>query len=121
MEGFEEFWAAYPRREAKRDAQKAWQQMNEDQRFAAKHAIGVHARYWDMSGRERRYIPLPATWLRGQRWEDEIEPPQDPTMGEWWKTTAGITRKALQLGVTPKPGEEWHELKARILARMKAA
>jgi hypothetical protein len=26
-----------------------------------------------MSARERDKIPHPATWLRGQRWRDEIE------------------------------------------------
>jgi hypothetical protein len=27
-------------------------------------------------GRERHHIPLPATWLNGARWDDEIIPPE---------------------------------------------
>lgn len=122
MEGFDKFWAAYPRREAKKDAMKAWGLMSPEQRFAAVHAVPVHVRYWNAAGRTKQYIPLPATWLRGERWEDELEMPAPAdNMGEWWKTTAGIQRKALSIGMTPRPGEDWHQLKARILAKEKAA
>lgn len=119
---FDHFWMTYPRREAKKDAQKAWAQMTPGQKFAAREAIGVHVRYWNAAGRSKQYIPLPATWLRGERWTDELEMPEpQDAMGEWWKSTAGITRKALAVGISPKPGEDWHSLKARILAKERAA
>lgn len=123
VEGFEEFWAAFPRREAKKDAMKAWGQMTAEQRFAAVHAIPVHVRFWNLAGRSKQYIPLPATWLRGERWEDELEmPTPSEPMGEWWKTPAGIEAKARQVGCWPaRPNEGWHELKARILAKERAA
>lgn len=120
--GFEQFWVAYPRKEAKKDAMKAWTVMTPEQQFAAAHAVPVHVRYWNAAGRTKQYIPLPASWLRGERWEDELEMPSTQAeMGEWWKTTAGIQRKALSLGITPKPGEDWHQLKARCLAKERAA
>lgn len=121
MEGFEEFWAAYPRREAKKDAMKAWAQMTEGQKFAARESIPLHVRFWNLSGRTRQYIPLPASWLRGERWEDELELPQPKVMDEWWKTTAGITAKARSVGVEPRAGEDWHSLKARVMEKERAA
>jgi hypothetical protein len=122
VEGFEEFWAAFPRKEAKKDAMKAWAHMTTEQKFAARESIPIHVRYWNLAGRSKQYIPLPATWLRGERWEDELEmaKPADE-LGEWWKTTSGIQRKALACGIAPRPGEDWHQLKARILAKEKAA
>lgn len=121
-DGFLEFWAAYPRREAKKDALKAWCVLTAEQRFAARESIGIHVRYWAAAGRTKQYIPLPATWLRGERWDDELEmPAPKDEMGEWWKTTAGIQRKALSVGMQAKPGEDWHQLKARILAKERAA
>jgi hypothetical protein len=121
-DGFDEFWSTYPRREAKKDAQKAWSGMTPEQKFAARESIGVHVRYWNAAGRSQQYIPLPATWLRGERWTDELEMPEaKDAMGEWWRSTAGIQRKALSVGMTPRPGEDWHQLKARILAKERAA
>lgn len=118
---FETFWAAFPRKEAKKDACKAWSLMTPEQKFAARESIAVHVRYWEASGRTRQYIPLPATWLRGERWEDELAMPESQATAEWWKTTAGISAKAREVGVTPRAGEDWHSLKARTLAAMKAA
>lgn len=115
---FESFWQHFPRKEAKKDAMKAWAHMTEEQKFTARASIPLHVRFWNLSGRERHYIPLAATWLRGERWSDELEMPAPrDEMGEWWKTTAGIQRKALSIGITAKPGEDWHSLKARIMAK----
>lgn len=122
MDDFEQFWQHYPRRDAKKDALKAWLQMDSGERFAAVASIPIHVRYWQSAGRTRETIPLPATWLRGERWNDELEMPQakDP-MGEWWKTPTGIMAKARAIGMDARPGEGYHELKARILAKERAA
>jgi hypothetical protein len=112
------FWATFPRREGKKDAMKAWSQLTADQKFRARETLPVHVKFWNLSGRERHYIPLPATWLRGERFDDELEMPKPKDeMGEWWKSPAGIMRKGLSLGITAKPGEGYPELKARILAK----
>lgn len=117
---FEEFWALYPRRVSKKDAQAAWGQMTEQQKFAAIHSLPVHVRYWSMSGTTKEFLPYPATWLRGERWEDELEMPEvsASAQNEWMKSQTGIAKKAQEVGITPKAGEGWHELKARILAKV---
>lgn len=122
MEDFEKFWAAFPRKEAKKDAMKAWLQMDSGQRFAAVASLPVHVRFWNLSGRERQYLPLPATWLRGERWNDELEMPgAKDALGEWWKTPTGILAKARAIGMEARPGEGYLELKARILQKERAA
>jgi hypothetical protein len=73
---FDIFWQAYPRREARLDALKAWGQM---QGTAAPSVILEGAkRYAERcrrEGRETKYIALPASWLRAGRWDD-----QEPTV-----------------------------------------
>ena len=81
---FEEFWALYPRREGKGHAVKAWKRATKT--TAAEvilEAIADHASHWAKAKTERQFIPLPATWLNGERWTDEhedinAEPDVDP-------------------------------------------
>lgn len=122
-DGFAIFWTAYPRHEGKKDAMKAWNTLTPEQKFDASNSVALHVRYWEAAGRSRQYIPLPATWIRGERWEDELEMPKaNDALGEWWKTSAGIEAKARAVGCWPaRPNEGWHELKARILAKERAA
>ena len=70
MTPFEQFYASYPRREARKDAEKAWKAVNGDKYIDAILA----ALQWQVPeylSRERHYRPLPATYLRGERWTDE--------------------------------------------------
>jgi len=69
---FEDLWLLYPRREAKKDAMKAWSQMNESDQVAAIVAMADWRRVWSAQGRTSQFIPLPASWLRAERWTDEI-------------------------------------------------
>lgn len=116
-----DFWAHYPRKVARKDAKKMWDRLTPEQKFAAAHALPVHVRYWQAANREADRIPHAATWLNGERWTDELEMPEAPETAQWWKTTSGITAKAASVGISPRAGEDWHSLKARILAREKAA
>lgn len=73
---FSEFCEVYPRREAKPAAEKSWRRQKLD---AVADAIiaDVQARVADAGqwkGVERRYVPLPATYLNGRRWEDDWAP-----------------------------------------------
>lgn len=68
------FYAAYPRKEARKDARKAWGQMPPEDAITALSAILVWARVWKAQNREQQHIPLPASWLRGERYFDEAPP-----------------------------------------------
>ncbi len=77
---FSDFWRAYPRRVARKDAEKAWAKvMPED--YPKIFAAVARARQTDDWRRESgKFIPFPASYLRGERWLDELE--SDLTMGE---------------------------------------
>lgn len=72
---FEMFYAIYPRREAKADARRAWHKLQPNEEL--RHCISADLpRFRE---KERQFVPLPATYLRGRRWEDEravVEPPK---------------------------------------------
>ena len=84
-QGFQEFWEAYPRKIAKLDATRAF--MRAVQTGTPPGAIIEGARRFAFlcrrEGTERQYIPHPATWLNGGRWEDEdLETCIPPTQEE---------------------------------------
>lgn len=74
-DGFDEFWAVYPKKDAKQAAIKAWDKLKPDDDLKQAIIAGVQR---DIDGRwkgaERRYIPNPTTYLNQRRWEDEITP-----------------------------------------------
>lgn len=75
---FETFYANFPRHEARADARKAWRQTARvrpplDVLLAA---IARQRVEHDWCRERRRFIPLPATWLRAERWADEFDVPE---------------------------------------------
>lgn len=119
---FESFWAAYPRKINKKKAQLAWVRLLPDQQFVASEALPVHVRFWQMAATPAEFIPHCATWLNQERWTDELEVPQPAKAeNEWWRSKAGIEAKAKEMGMwPPRTGEDWHSLKARLLAKAAA-
>ena len=71
-ESFAIFWAKYPRKVSKQEAFKAWKNLTKKAQKAATDAIDAHRDYWLKTDREKDKIPHAATWLRGKRWEDEV-------------------------------------------------
>jgi hypothetical protein len=70
-DSFQTFWESYPLRHAKKDARKAWMQLNPSDELVAQIVEHVTLRMKTRQWREG-YIPLPATFIRGERWEDEL-------------------------------------------------
>lgn len=68
---FDDFWAMYPRRVAKKDARRAWEKIPEKTRAVIVTALFEWRRIW-LDRNEIDFIPHPATWLNGERWEDEF-------------------------------------------------
>jgi len=70
FDDFEDFWTAYPRRENKKKAHTAWARLTKDKK---RLAIGVASIMSDLVAKgvtELRFVPLPTTFIHGQRWED---------------------------------------------------
>ena len=70
---FEAFWKAYPKKKAKEAAKKAWAKLKPDERLgkAIIQAVTESAKTKDWKKENGKYIPYPATYLNGKRWEDE--------------------------------------------------
>jgi hypothetical protein len=69
---WDEFWTAYPRKTGKAQAAKAWQKLKPADRDAALAALPEHVGFWHRNGTATQYIPHPATWINGRRWEDVL-------------------------------------------------
>lgn len=72
---FNEFWSAYPKKTAKAQALKAWQKIKPDDELVQKilSALERHKRSAQWLKDNGQYIPYPASWLNGKRWEDELQ------------------------------------------------
>ena len=95
---FDLCWGAYPRKVAKQEAMKAWNQADPSEELVRSQmhpAILLHSRlrHWC---EEKGKIPHFATWLRGRRWEDEVRDEVDDT------NTSAASR--LRARVAPKAG-----------------
>lgn len=69
---FEEFWTAYPRRQKKGDALKAWRKAVK--RTTEQSILDGAHRLRDDPNREDQFTPLAASWLNADGWEDEPLP-----------------------------------------------
>jgi hypothetical protein len=67
---FQDFWSRYPKKVAKRDAEKAWEKLSMFDRAVALDALSEHVVAWER--KDRQFIPHPATWIRARRFEDDI-------------------------------------------------
>lgn len=93
-DGFATFWAKYPKKVAKPQALKAWKKIKPAGQLLAEMMAALEKQNanadWQKDGGQ--FIPHPATWLNGRRWEDEA--PQ--SAGQTPATTSpkpGDTRK----------------------------
>lgn len=73
-DGFEAFWNAYPRKVAKPAAIKAWLKVSPDPDIQAAilKAISAQRNSEGWTKDNGAFVPHPATWLNGRRWEDEL-------------------------------------------------
>ncbi len=116
-EQFEQAYAVFPRHEGKKDALKAWGQTSRARPplLLLLQAIrkATAANRWTPD--RRQFTPLFATWLRGERWNDEFPEPvptklvQDPialhkaAAMRAWAEVRNVNRGA------PMPAGGWTE------------
>ena len=126
MDGFDDFWANYPKKVAKADARKAWLQTKDVRPDITTVINAVTAacktEQWMKSG--GAFIPYPATWLRGERWEDELEVVLPGVVNEkpWHETASGIEAKGKEYGLEPSQFNTFPEFRAAVMQKsLKAA
>ena len=73
---FADFWSAYPRKDAKKSARKVFLRIvndaddPDDLLDRILDAIAIAKRSYQWQKDDGQFIPLPATWLNQERWED---------------------------------------------------
>lgn len=76
--GWDAFWAAYPRKQARRAALAAWNKARPSPELLTRILADIPYRLAGDDQWQRGYIPHPATYLNGARWEDALTPkPRD--------------------------------------------
>lgn len=80
------FYKTYPKHKAKNDAWKAWKQLNSKRPpiDTILKAIENQKQSDEWQKDNGQFIPLPASWLRAGRWDDEVESSKDDLMN-WAK------------------------------------
>lgn len=71
MAEFEKFWSAYPRKEGKQKARAAFEKVNVSLDILLE-SIEQQKRSAQWCKDNGQFIPHPATWLNGKRWEDQL-------------------------------------------------
>jgi hypothetical protein len=114
---FQDFYASYPKKVARKDAEKAWAKLSPNERAKALEALPTHLRYWELRGTEKEFIPHPASWLNGARFEDELDLAEalPKTAIAWWSTDEGVMNKGAELGIRARGGESMSDYKARLI------
>lgn len=73
---FEIFWKAYPRKESKNDARKAWEQTRPARPSLEALLKTLGQARLTAQWSDRDYTPYPASWLRAHGFENEYETTQ---------------------------------------------
>jgi len=75
MIDFEDFWNSYPRKQDKKKARSKWSRLSEKVKLLIMDDIQTR-----FIGVEKQFIPMPTTYMNGERWEDEkVEPREHGT------------------------------------------
>ena len=120
---FDEFWSLYPRKIAKAAARKSWEKLSAEQQLMAAKAINTHCEYWKVKEVELEFIPHASTWLKGERYEDEIviEPKKEKIDKKWMFSNDGIEAKARELGVFGTGYDSYDSLKQKCMRKLNIA
>ncbi len=87
---FELFWSAYPKKEGRLEAERAFVEvMGKDKTADILAGIAAQKKAEAWMKDQGRYIPAPARWLREGRWMDG--PVKKPESFEQWKSACGLT------------------------------
>lgn len=71
---FAYFWEQYPKKVAKKDAKRAFDKLGVDETLLNRILLALEKQKgsYDWQKDNGQFIPYPATWLNGRRWEDEM-------------------------------------------------
>lgn len=96
--GFEAFWRAYPRKTGEMRARRQWARLNPNPALQMRMLAAVEAQtrceQWNRDG--GRWVPMPSTWLHGERWRDVLDA---GVPAVWWESSEGVKAMGESLGL----------------------
>lgn len=87
---FDAFWSSYPRKAGKATARKAFEKAMKRAGGPTPVLDGARRLRDDPNLPEAQFIPHPATWLNGDRWEDDPLPPRAGSMSAADRTMSNL-------------------------------
>lgn len=103
---FDEFWSAYPRKESKGHARKAW--ASALKKADAKTIIEAAGHFANrVKGSDKKFIAHPATWLNGERWADEVDTADAQADEGGWFQPFTLPACPPEIADDPVRYEEW--------------
>lgn len=118
-EAFDIWYSAYPKKKAKGDAIKAWNQTKKDRidLQAMLNILRQQCATKEWLKNEGEFIPYPATYLRRLQFLDELEVRLPEIEGAWRDTWPGIVAKGKQYGLTEDMFDQPWKFKEAVLKR----
>ena len=71
-DGFNDFWKAWPRKHGKKKAEAVWKKIDAELRPTIIEAATAWAEHYKHHDVEKKWIPEPANWLAGERWDEDL-------------------------------------------------
>ncbi|MBY4589419.1 hypothetical protein [Rhizobium redzepovicii] len=96
-DGFNDFWKAWPRKHGKKKAEAVWKKFDAELRQTIIEAASAWAAHYKHHDVEMKWIPEPANWLTGERWDEDLPLVHVDAKG------AAITKA--KANATPKPAD----------------
>ena len=113
VDEFSEWYAGYPRKVGKKDAEKAYKRARKGgaTREELLDGLARSIRSWGREGRPKDKYPYPSTWLNQGRWEDEETMPQDvyERPAQRQPTANDVARQMIE-NMRSNPSDGWKEL-----------
>nr|DAU83776.1 MAG TPA: replisome organizer [Caudoviricetes sp.] len=70
---FESFWEIYPKHQDKKKAKQKFLKLCKDEKEYKAIMDGLRNVLPVWAKKDTKYIPMPTTWLNGERWNDEVD------------------------------------------------
>jgi uncharacterized protein YdaU (DUF1376 family) len=113
-EGFGEFYAAYPKKQGRESAAKAFGKVSVSLTVLLE-ALSWQSEQESWTKDGGKFVPMAATWLNGKRWEDQR--PMVDGEPDWRQSRSGVEKRAKQLGIPPwDENEQWPLYLRRVVA-----
>jgi hypothetical protein len=71
-EEFSSFWAVWPRKHGKKKCEAEWKRIDASLRGTVIAVAGAWAAHYTAHGVDKKWIPEPANWLKGERWDEDL-------------------------------------------------